>query len=377
MTSSTKPGRTSNILWFVLFIAIGWLILWTRIYHQTFWSAKGDPIRNSLEFIANMGLTSTMGLMLSAFWDKKRSVYRIAFLITLGLNAIFFFLNDTDIISLHFLSSFFRWWLAAFMGGLLATWIKKGFWENNAPPSEKIETEVIGLHQQHMDTINQMWAKRIFDIILSLVSLTISLPVWLMITFLIWWEDPGPILFVKNSVKRGGENFKQLKFRSMVIDAEKDTGPISGYECDDRVLLIGKFIRKTALDELPQLINILRGDMSYVGPRPQRTVLVHGYIQNLPQYANRHRVRPGLAGLAQVVDSYHISPEEKLAWDLEYIKRAKMWFDLKIVLCAFLLVFVLRFHSDRSPEMTIRKLLNIEKPILKMGHSQAPPRLPL
>jgi lipopolysaccharide/colanic/teichoic acid biosynthesis glycosyltransferase len=118
------------------------------------------------------------------------------------------------------------------------------------------------------------------------------------------------------------------------------------------------------LDELPQLINILMGDMSYVGPRPQRTVLVHGYLQDLPEYAARHRVRPGLAGLAQVADSYSISPEEKLAWDLAYINRSNAWFDLKLVLAAFFLVFALRWRPEGHPELTIRKLLKINKPTL-------------
>jgi len=148
----------------------------------------------------------------------------------------------------------------------------------------------------------------------------------------------------------------------MITDAEKETGPISGYENDERVLFIGKFIRKTALDELPQMINILFGDMSYVGPRPQRTVLVHEYLQRLPEYAARHRVRPGLAGLAQVADSYDITPEQKLAWDLVYIENENIWLDLKLAFSAIFLVFVLRWRTSVSPEKTIRKLLGIQKP---------------
>ncbi|MFN2302804.1 MAG: sugar transferase, partial [Anaerolineales bacterium] len=209
------------------------------------------------------------------------------------------------------------------------------------------------------------WQKRLFDIILSSFSLIISIPIWLFIVFLIWWEDPGPVLFVKNAVGRKGVNFKQLKFRSMILNAEKETGPISGYENDERVLFFGRFLRKTALDELPQLINILRGDMSYVGPRPQRTVLVHGYLQRLPHYAARHRVRPGLAGLAQVADTYDISPQEKLAWDLVYIEHANLWFDIKLAMAAFLLVFVLRWRSQEEPEKVIRKMLNVYKPALQ------------
>ena len=190
------------------------------------------------------------------------------------------------------------------------------------------------------------------------------MPIWVVLIFLIWWEDPGPVLFVKNAVGKGGKNFKQFKFRSMIIDAERDTGPISGYENDERVLFFGKLIRKTALDELPQLINILLGQMSYVGPRPQRTVLVHKYLQELPEYAQRHRISPGLAGLAQVADSYDITPKEKLAWDLVYIQKLGLGLDLRILLTAFVLVFILRWRRGNNAEQVARKLLGLQKPKL-------------
>ncbi len=148
----------------------------------------------------------------------------------------------------------------------------------------------------------------------------------------------------------------------MILDAEKETGPITGYENDERVFASSKIIRKTALDELPQLVNILIGDMSYVGPRPQRTVLVHGYLQKWPEYAARHRLRPGLAGLAQVVDTSYISPSEKLAWDLVYIEKLGFGMDLRIMLVAFLLVFILRWKKNINLEATTRKLLGVEKP---------------
>jgi len=253
--------------------------------------------------------------------------------------------------------------LSSFCGSFLASSLEFGLWENNAPPSEKIEAEVLAWHQSQLgSSIKTSISKRVLDILIAIVSLVISAPVWLLVIFLIWWEDPGPIFFVKNSVGRGGKNFHQLKFRSMIIDAEKDTGPISGYENDERVLFFGKLIRKTALDELPQLINILLGDMSYVGPRPQRTVLVHGYLQKVPHYARRHLVRPGLAGLAQVVDTYDISPDQKLAWDLVYIENTSIWLDAKLVLAAFYLVFALRWRSETNPELKIRKMLKFNDP---------------
>lgn len=253
--------------------------------------------------------------------------------------------------------------LSSFLGSFILSNINHGWWENNAQPSRETEKAVLMMHQAHMGALKKTGVeKRLFDIFFALISLVLAIPIGVLIVFLIWWEDPGSVLFVKNSVGRGGKNFKQLKFRSMIINAEKDTGPISGYENDERVLAIGLFLRKTALDELPQLFNILIGDMSYVGPRPQRTVLVENYLQRLPLYAARHRVRPGLAGLAQVADTADISPEQKLAWDLVYIERANLLFDIKLALAAFYLVFILRWRHDERPEEEIRSLLKLDIP---------------
>jgi len=173
------------------------------------------------------------------------------------------------------------------------------------------------------------------------------MPLWILISLFIWLEYPGPILFIKNSVTRGGRNFQQLKFRTMVPYAEIDSGPILSKDGDLRILGMGKFLRKTALDEIPQLINIIKGDMSYVGPRPQRTVLVKGYLDVMPEYAERHAVLPGLAGLAQVVGDYYLTPRQKLRFDRVYIRNMSLGFDLKIIILAFLIAF-LRDASGRT-----------------------------
>jgi lipopolysaccharide/colanic/teichoic acid biosynthesis glycosyltransferase len=128
-------------------------------------------------------------------------------------------------------------------------------------------------------------------------------------------------------------------------------------ENDRRVLRIGHLIRKTALDELPQLINILKGEMSFVGPRPQRTVLVHGFLKEIPEYAERHRVPPGIAGLAQVVGTYYSTPRQKLRLDRLYVKYASLGFDIKLIAIAFLIVFYLRWikgWNGRVPRKWLR-----------------------
>jgi lipopolysaccharide/colanic/teichoic acid biosynthesis glycosyltransferase len=191
---------------------------------------------------------------------------------------------------------------------------------------------------------------------MSGAGLLLFSPVILFIALCIWIEDPGPVLFIKNSVGRGGNNFRQLKFRTMIREAEKATGPMLSSETDARVLRIGRFLRKTALDELPQLFNILLGEMSFVGPRPQRTILVHEYLQHIPGYARRHAVAPGLAGLAQVVGSYFMPPEEKLVWDLRYIQKANLAYDVRLVALALLVVFWLRWQKGWDEKIPDRWL---------------------
>ncbi|OGR90897.1 MAG: hypothetical protein A2V88_06830 [Elusimicrobia bacterium RBG_16_66_12] len=173
----------------------------------------------------------------------------------------------------------------------------------------------------------------------------------------VWLEDPGPLFFVKNSVGRGGRNFRQWKIRTMVRSAEEGTGPVLARESDERVLRTGRWLRRTALDELPQLLNILQGSMSFVGPRPQRTVLVDQYLQAIPEYADRHRLAPGLAGLAQIAGDYYLTPRQKLRYDRLYVAHAGLGFDLKLIAIACAVVFWLRWDPNwdgRVPRAWIR-----------------------
>jgi lipopolysaccharide/colanic/teichoic acid biosynthesis glycosyltransferase len=248
--------------------------------------------------------------------------------------------------------------LGAFTGCLCATGVNDGLWEDNSPPPEHIQAEVYRRHVASIGVPGRgLLSKRLFDFFLALFGLALAAPVWLLSLFLVWFEEPGPPLFVKNSVGKGGVNFRQFKLRTMVREAEEGTGPILSYAGDDRVLVSGRFLRKTALDELPQLVNILKGEMSFVGPRPQRTVLVCGYLQEMPEYAERHRVPPGLAGLAQVAGDYYLSPRQKLRFDRLYIRYSSLGFDLKLLFLAFLIAFWFRWRKDwdgRLPRSWLR-----------------------
>jgi lipopolysaccharide/colanic/teichoic acid biosynthesis glycosyltransferase len=284
--------------------------------------------------------------------------YRFAFLGSIGIFLVFWLWNWFFFSAMLSLAWLLVVALGAFLGGILATSFNERLWENNSPPSEEIVQAVYQLHKGLIGKPDRTpGLKRAFDLLLASIGLLISLPIWLISIFLIWLEDPGPLLFVKNSVGKGGLNFHQYKLRTMVRGAEDATGPVLATEKDERVLASGYLLRKTALDELPQLLNILRGDMSFVGPRPQRTVLVQGYLQQIPEYAQRHRVLPGLAGLAQVAGDYYLTPRQKLRFDRLYIEYTSLSFDLKLIILAFLIAFWFRWQKDwdgRLPKWLLR-----------------------
>ena len=184
--------------------------------------------------------------------------------------------------------------------------------------------------------------KRVFDCALAGIGLLASAPLWGVLAIAIKAEDGGTVLFRQARVGLGGRVFDALKFRSMVPDAEARTGPVQASENDPRVTRIGRVMRATAMDELPQLWNIFCGDMSFVGPRPLRPgeVEVRGdgqlvRLDQIPGYAERHRVRPGLTGLTQVYASRDISRASKFRLDRVYLNRAGFWLDVRLILVSF------------------------------------------
>lgn len=178
------------------------------------------------------------------------------------------------------------------------------------------------------------YSKRIFDLLSSLVLLAVVWPFMLVTAGAIWLESGGPILFRQTRVGRNSKPFNVLKFRSMRVDAEKD-GEAKWAEKDDpRVTKVGKVIRKFRIDELPQLLNVLRGEMSFVGPRPERPEFVEQLAKEIPFYHLRHKVNPGITGWAQISYPYGASRQdavEKLQYDLYYIKNYSLLFDLVIL----------------------------------------------
>jgi sugar transferase (PEP-CTERM system associated) len=177
-------------------------------------------------------------------------------------------------------------------------------------------------------------AKRLIDIVASLVGLVLAAPLMAVVALAVKWTSPGPVVYRQKRVGQHGRVFTVLKFRSMRQDAEVGTGAVWAKANDDRVTPIGRFLRRTRLDEMPQLFNVLVGDMSLVGPRPERPEFVRQLTEQIPFYGQRHIIRPGLTGWAQVRYTYGSSVEdalEKLQYDLFYIKNLSIPLDLFII----------------------------------------------
>jgi len=182
-----------------------------------------------------------------------------------------------------------------------------------------------------MTTWNRI-IKRTFDIVFSLIIIILTLPLWLLIALLIKLTSPGPVLYVQERVGLDGKHFRLYKFRSMKVDAEKETGPKRSTPDDNRKTWIGKILRRTSLDELPQFWNVLRGDMSVVGPRPERPFFVEQFQEKIPRYLERHRVKTGMTGWAQVNGLRGDAPiEERTKYDIYYVENWSLVFDLKII----------------------------------------------
>jgi lipopolysaccharide/colanic/teichoic acid biosynthesis glycosyltransferase len=275
------------------------------------------------------------------FVEDKPWMYRVSFLIGFFVTVYWVDTISVDTISALRLFGIF---MGAFAGGLVATVLDKGLWEKSFPPSNQIESEIMRYHEKVIENLKPAnHLKHRVDMVLALTGLLIFSPLFIFLSFLIWFEDPGPIFFIKYSTGKGGATFPQLKFRSMIQNAEVETGPIPAFVKDSRRLSIGRVIRLLRLDELPQLFNILRGEMSFVGPRPLRAVDVHKFLLELPEFAERHSVLPGIAGISQAIAGYYVRPEDRLYYDLLYIQKQSFLLDARLLLKS-----ILSIHKNRD-----------------------------
>lgn len=176
--------------------------------------------------------------------------------------------------------------------------------------------------------------RRICNAGLALAGFLLSLPLMMFVAIAVKLDSRGPIFYTQERVGKNGRSFKIIKFRSMTVDAEKGTGPLWAEKADPRVTRVGRIIRKLRLDELPQFVNIIRGDMNFVGPRPERPMFVNQLSEMIPYYSQRHLIKPGLTGWAQIKFPYGSTVEdafEKLRYDLYYIKNRSLLLDAVII----------------------------------------------
>ncbi len=196
------------------------------------------------------------------------------------------------------------------------------------------------------DTLADPLSKRVFDITFAILGLISSAPLWILIALAIKLEDRGPIFHANQRVGKGGRRFPGYKFRSMTPDSDEHHGPLQASPNDHRVTRVGRLLRAAGMDELPQFINILKGDMSFVGPRallPEEIEIKENSglvpIEAIPGYETRHRVTPGLTGLAQIYARRDIPRRDKFRYDAVYVRCRGFWLDLRLFLLSFWISF--------------------------------------
>ena len=202
-------------------------------------------------------------------------------------------------------------------------------------------------------SLEQRFLKRTIDIVFSGIGLIVASPIMLIEAIAIKLEDHGPVLFKQDRITKNGKMFKVLKFRTMIVNADKMTNRLAG-DNDERITKVGKVLRKLRIDELPQLLNIFYGDMSIVGPRPEQIVYVEKFVEMYPEFKYRHRVKAGLTGLAQIAGKYNTSPKDKLMLDLMYIEKYSVWLDLKLMFQTLKVLFKSDSTEGVDPEVVVK-----------------------
>ena len=216
------------------------------------------------------------------------------------------------------------------------------------------------LYRNQGITFEQRLIKRLMDVVVSLLMLILTSPFFLIAAIAIKLYDGGPVFFRQKRCTVGGKVFRIFKFRSMIVDAEKDGKSQPAVDNDPRITPVGKILRATRVDELPQLLNILNGDMSLVGPRPERVEHVEMYTKEIPEFAYRLKVKGGLTGYAQLYGKYNTSPYDKLKLDLIYIQNYSLWLDIRLILMTIKVMFMKEstegFTEERKEEIQGKEL---------------------
>lgn len=202
-------------------------------------------------------------------------------------------------------------------------------------------------------SVDQEWMKRAEDLLIATLMLLVFSPIFVLAAVGIKCTDRGPVFYKQERLTKDGKHFMIYKFRTMVVDAEKMSGPVLASERDPRILPIGKILRATRMDELPQILNILKGEMSLVGPRPERPELAAEIEREIPEFQYRLKVKAGLTGFAQVYGKYNTNSYDKLKLDLMYIRKYSLMLDLKLILMTPKIMFLKESTEGVSIESEI------------------------
>ena len=212
-------------------------------------------------------------------------------------------------------------------------------------------------------TIEQRFVKRLVDIVLSLIAIVLLSPIFIITAVAIKLYDGGPVFYYQDRCTKDGKIFSICKFRSMIVNAEKDGHSVPATDRDPRITPVGRVIRATRIDELPQIFNILKGDMSIVGPRPERVEHVDLYSKEIPEFAYRMKVKGGLTGYAQVYGKYNTTAYDKLKLDLMYIQNYSLLLDIEIIFKTVKILFMRESTEgfDKEVSATITEVVSEKK----------------
>ncbi len=265
--------------------------------------------------------------------NRTRMYYRLIF-----ITGVF-----GGIVSMQFIKQF-TWWETvlqlltviggSFVGSVFISVKNKSLIEDyDESINQQTEYFTKLFKEKHYPELKEPHLKRLTDLVLSILALLLLSPLFYLICLIIWFEDPGSILFSKHVVGKAGYVFREYKFRTMIEGCA--LGEIEDQSYDQRVLVSGRLLRNFHLDELPQFFNILKGEMSLVGPRPLRTIDEVVCIQEVPSFMIRHEVLPGIAGLAQIRSGYYANSKTRFSQDLSYIQHRNFRLDMKILAVTF------------------------------------------
>ena len=314
-------------------VAIGLILVYTTVYHKLY------APHNMLLIFGNKN-----SIALKFKMDSRKDKYNITGLISAeeGYDAIVQKIPQYDAVILNdvaaplrndILKFCYRFRVRTYVAPKLTDIMLRGAKNISLFDTPLLLVKGTGL------TPAQRVGKRMMDILLCSIAMIVAAPIMAVVAIAIKLEDGGPVFFRQKRMTRGGREFDILKFRSMIVDAEKYAGAVLATDNDPRITRVGKFIRATRLDEIPQILNILKGDMSIVGPRPERKVIADEYCKDIPEFAYRLKVRGGLTGYAQIYGKYNTSAYDKLRLDLMYIENYSFMLDIKLIILTLRIIF--------------------------------------